>query len=164
VKNSWLCLHAVYADLMRRTPYLARTRGASLMTDILDSLKQAATGTAIPGAMGNPGDALLVLSGHDTNLSNISGMLGLSWKLPGYQPDDTPPGGALVFSLWHDSESGIFSVRTQYLAQSMKQMHEAAPLTLKTPPDITEVRLPGCREAACEWKAFQSVVEKAISQ
>jgi 4-phytase/acid phosphatase len=40
-----------------------------------------------------------MLCGHDTNLSNLSGMLGLSLKLPGYQPDDTPPGGALVFSL-----------------------------------------------------------------
>ena len=41
----------------------------------------------------------LLLAGHDTNLSNLSGMIGLSWKLAGYQPDDTPPGGALIFAL-----------------------------------------------------------------
>ncbi len=98
-----LSLHAVYADLMRRTPYLARARGSNLLDaraafDGTGGNRQAAS----QGALGRPGDALLVLSGHDTNLSNLSGMLGLSWNLPGYQPDDTPPGGALIFSLWRD--------------------------------------------------------------
>jgi hypothetical protein len=51
------------------------------------------------GAIGQQGSRVLVISGHDTNLSNMSGLLQLSWRLPGYQPDDTPPGGALVFSL-----------------------------------------------------------------
>src|SRR5450755_634837 len=55
-----------------------------------------ALGKRVPGALGRPGDALLILVGHDTNLSNLSGMLHLSWHLPGYQPDDTPPGGALI--------------------------------------------------------------------
>jgi 4-phytase/acid phosphatase len=90
-------LHAVYADLMRRTAYLARARGSNLLAHVLLSMEQAESGKTVPGALGRPGDALLILSGHDTNLSNLSGMLSLSWRLPSYQPDDTPPGGALVF-------------------------------------------------------------------
>jgi len=156
-------LHAIYADLMRRTPNLAQTRGSGLLADILASLKQAATGSLVPGAMGHPGDALLVLSGHDTNLSNLSGMLGLTWKLPTYQQDDTPPGGALVFSLWRES-NGQYTVHVQYIAQTLTQLREAAPLTLKAPPAAADVTVPGCPAPVCSWPVFQKVIEKAISQ
>ncbi len=148
-------LHAVYADLMRRTPYLAKARGGMLLTRILQALQEAASGKSQ--------DALLVISGHDTNLSNLSGMLGLSWQLPGYQPDDTPPGGALIFSLWRD-EKGAFSVRTQYLAQTMSQMHKAVPLTLSSPPAIANVQIPGCETASCNWATFQKAAERATSR
>ena len=156
-------LHAVYADLMRRTPYLARTRGSNLMAHILDSLQQAVTNKAVPGALGQTGDALLVLSGHDTNLANLSGMLGLKWKLPSYQADDTPPGGALVFSLWRES-NGTYSVYTQYIAQTMSQMREATSLNLEAPPAMNSVTVPGCAEVSCAWPNFRQVVEKSISR
>jgi hypothetical protein len=67
-------------------------------------MQQAATGKEVPGALDLLGTAVLIVSGHDTNLSNLSGMLGLSWRLPGYQPDDPPPGGALTFSLGQRSK------------------------------------------------------------
>ncbi len=134
-------IHTVYADLMRRTPYLAATRGANLIARILGALRDAAAGKSK--------DAMLVLAGHDTNLSNLSGMLGLTWRLPGYQPDDTPPGGALVFSLWRDGD-GPYTVRVRYVAQSMMQMHEAA----QGPPEFADV-------LECSLADFQKLVEKA---
>jgi hypothetical protein len=67
-------------------------------------MEQAATGKEVPGALDPLGTSVLIVSGHDTNLSNLSGMLGLSWRLPGYQPNDTLPGGALIFSLWQRSK------------------------------------------------------------
>jgi hypothetical protein len=67
-------------------------------------MQQAATGKEVPGALDPLGTAVLIVSGHDTNLSNLSGMLGLSWRLPAYQTDDTPPGRALIFSLWQRSK------------------------------------------------------------
>src|SRR5208283_5751766 len=124
---SVLELHRVYTDLMRRTPALARIHGSNLLAHVLCSMGQAVSGKPVSGALGNAGDALLVLTGHDTNLSNISGMLGLSWHLPGYQPDDTPPGGALIFSLWQQPGTAHYFVRTQYLAQTLQQMRSAAP-------------------------------------
>ncbi len=160
-----LSLHAVYADLMRRTPYLARARGSNLLDRVLRSMTQAALGKPVEGALGRPGDALLVLTGHDTNLSNLSGMLGLSWHLPGYQPDDTPPGGALIFSLWH-GDAGEDSVTVQYVAQSPDQMRNADRLTRAAPPVSQDVAIPGCKNASgasgCSWSSLKLALEKAI--
>jgi 4-phytase/acid phosphatase len=150
-------IHGVYADLMRRTPYLARSRGSNLLAHILRSLDQAASGKSTPGALGRPGDAVLLLSGHDTNLSNLSGMLGLTWKLDGYQQDDTPPGGALIFALWRDA-AGKYSVRLRYVAQSLDQMRQAQ----VTPPESQDVALPGCAAQGCPWEAAREAIEKAI--
>jgi 4-phytase/acid phosphatase len=158
-------LHAVYADLMRRTPYLARIRGANLLDHVLRSMQQAVTGEAVPGALDRPGNAVLIVAGHDTNLSNLSGMLGLSWRLPGYQPDDTPPGGALIFSLWKGANTGYF-VRGQYLAQTLEQMRSAAALSLAAPPAKQDVTVAGCESATvshgCSWSTFVKSLQRAM--
>ena len=159
-------LHAVYAELERRTSYLARAGGSNLMAHAVESMEQAATGKPIPGALGHPGDAILILSGHDTNLSNISGILGLTWHLPGYQPDDTPPGGALLLSLWQQPGSGKYFVRLQYLAQTLDQMRDATPLTLAAPPAEEQLVIPGCGEikqkADCSWQMFRGIVQHSV--
>jgi len=159
-------LHAVYADLTRRTPYLARARGSNLLDHILLSMEQAASGKALPGALGPPGTTLLILSGHDTNLSNLSGMLGLAWHLPGYQPDDTPPGGALIFSLWQQADTAQYFVRTQYLAPTLQQMRNTTPLTMAAPPAKEDVAVAGCESASvtlgCSWETFTKSLQKAI--
>jgi len=159
-------LHAAYDDLTRRTLYLARARGSNLLDHVLRSMEQAATGKAVPGALGRPGAAVLILSGHDTNLSNLSGMLGLSWHLPGYQPDDTPPGGALIFSLWQQPGTRQYFVRTQYLAQTLQQMRSAAPLTMAAPLAKEDVAVAGCELATgsigCSWETFAKTLQRAI--
>ncbi len=149
---------------MRRTPALARIHSSNLLAHVLCSMSQAVSGKPAPGALGNAGDALLVLSGHDTNLSNISGMLGLSWHLPGYQPDDTPPGGALIFSLWRDSASGEYFVKTKYLAQTLDQMRNEDPLTMASPPASQEVSIRGCEKSGCSWESFKQIVRQSIDR
>ena len=106
-----LAIHAVYTDVARRNSYIAQARGSNLLAHIVASLEQAAGDAPATAALGRPGDTVLFLSGHDTNQSNLSGLLGLSWQLPGYVPDDTPPGGALVVSLWRDTGSRELRVR-----------------------------------------------------
>jgi len=161
-------LHAAYADLMRRTSYLARARGSNLLYHVLQSMKQAAAGKATTGALDSPGNAVLILCGHDTKLSNLSGMLGLSWRLPGYQPDDTPPGGALVFSIWQRPGAADYFVRAQYLAQTLEQMKDATPLSLSAPPAEEDLSIPSCESAnassGCAWDIFAKVIERAIDQ
>jgi 4-phytase/acid phosphatase len=161
-----MSLHTAYADLARRTPYVGRAQASNLLSHMVKAIEQAVAGKPVRGALGKPGDRLLVVVGHDTNLSNISGMLGLSWLVPGYQRDDTPPGGALVFELWRRPADGEHTVRTYYMAQTLEQMRKALPLTLNSPPARAPVFVPGCSTAdegfACGWKAFQHTIDTAI--
>jgi 4-phytase/acid phosphatase len=159
-----LAIHTAYADLARRTPYLAQVQGSNLLRHILLSIEQAVSAKPVAGALGEPGSRLLVLAGHDTNISHLSGMLNLNWLIPGYQPNDTPPGGALVFRLWRNGAA--YSVETLYIAQTLDQMRSARPLSPASPPGIAKVFLPGCTPAAtridCSWEAFRRIVSQAI--
>jgi 4-phytase / acid phosphatase len=158
-------LHEAYAELARRTPYVARARGSNLLSHILNSLHQAASGKAGAGAIGKPGDVALIIAGHDTNLSNLAGMMGLSWLLAGYEPNDPAPGGALAFELWQDAAKQ-FRVRMFYMAQSLAQMNGAVPLTLSAAPLRAAIFVPGCSGPApdfeCKWEDFRRVARAAI--
>ena len=158
-------LHAAYADLARQTPYIARVQGSNLLSHVLRSMEQAVKGGSTTGPSWDVRDRLLMVVGHDTNISNIAGMLGISWLLNGYQPNDTPPGGALVFELWQEGD-GEVTVRTYFLAQSLEQMHKALALTLDSPPLKSPIFVPGCsradREMSCSWQAFERTLENAI--
>lgn len=159
-------LHTSYAELMRRTPYLARVRGSNLLSHVLRSLEQAATGKPVRGAIGAPENALLIISGHDTNIANLAGMLSLSWILPSYQQDDVPPGGALIFSLWHSLATGRNVVRLQFVAQTLDQMHGAVPLSLANPPARANLFIPGCSTSAeghaCDWASFRTMTAASL--
>ena len=157
-------LHAAYADLARQTPYVARLGGSNLLSHILRSMEQAASGSAVTGSLGKANDRVLIIVGHDTNISNLAGILGVHWLVDGYQPDDTPPGSALVFELWQQDAAEVVS--TYYLSQSLEQMRKALPLTLDVPPRKSPIFVPGCstadRKMSCSWKNFQHLVENAI--
>lgn len=155
-------LHTAEEDITGHTFYIARAQSSNLLFHLLKSMEQAAGGHSEAGALTRPSDRLLILVGHDTNIANISGALGLSWLIDGRR-DDTPPGGALVFELWKSSSGGAYSVRTYYTAQTLDQMRNATPLSLETPPERVPVFAPGCGRAdgSCAWEAFQQTVEAA---
>lgn len=151
-------LHTANADIERRTSYIAHTQSANMLARVLDSMQQAISQKPVAGALSKPSDRILILVGHDTNLTNISGALDLSWLIDGRR-DDTPPGGALVFEVWRE-RSGDYSLRTYYTAQTLDQMRNATPLSLATPPEREAVFVPGCSRAdgSCAWSTFQSAV------
>ena len=154
-------LHTASSDLGGRTRYIARVQASNMLAHVLDSMQQAVTQKPVIGALTSPSDRMLILVGHDTNLANIAGALDLSWLIDGRR-DDTPPGGALVFELWQQGTD--YSIRTYYMAQTIDQMRDAAPLSLAAPPDRAVVFVPGCSgdDAACGWTAFHSALEDAI--
>ena len=160
-----LKLHAAYADLARQTSYVARIQSSNLLSHVLHSMEQAVKDSSVPGSLGKIGDRVLIVVGHDTNISNIAGLLGISWLIDGYPPDDTPPGGALVFELWQQAK-GEMAVSTYYVAQSTDQMRKLAPLSLDSPPLKSPIFVPGCSTAdekmTCPWKAFEHTIESAI--
>jgi len=154
-----LQLHTAHEDISDRTSYIARGQSSNLLFHILLSMQQAVSAQPVAGAVGKPGDRLLILVGHDTNLAAIAGALNLNWLIDGRR-DDTPPGGALVFELWKTPGQEEYSVRTYYMAQTLDQMRNASLLSLQSPPERVPVFIPGCGHAdsSCGWEAFQQTV------
>jgi len=157
-----LQLHTAGEEISGRTGYIARAQSSNLLYHILQSMRQAASAQPIPGALSKPGDRLLVLVGHDTNLANIAGALGLNWLIDGRR-DDTPPGGALTFELWKAPGAEAYSVRAYYTAQTLDQMRNSTPLSLQSPPERVPVFIRGCGRAnsSCDWKEFQQTMQAA---
>jgi 4-phytase / acid phosphatase len=152
-------LHTANEDVTGRTGYIARVESSNLLFHILRSIEQAASAQPVSGALSKPGDRLLILVGHDTNIANISGALNLSWIVDGRR-DDTPPGGALSFELRKNRGTGAYSIRTYYTAQTLDQMRNSIALSLATPPERVPVFVPGCGQAdgSCAWDSFRKTL------
>ncbi len=137
-----LPLHNIASTVTRRTPYLASHNGALLAQAMLAKLRGHA--------------ALSVIAGHDTNLSNLAGILGVSWVLPG-QPDDTAPGTAMAIELWRTS-GGEHLVKLRVFYQPLEAMRTEAP----PPYGSVAVAMPGCGPEGCSLAAFVRQVENSL--
>ncbi len=96
----------------------------------------------------------------------LSGLLGLDWVVASHQPNDVPPGGALVFSLWKVSDDS-YSVRVQFVSQTLDQMHNATKVTLQNPPVIVDLFVPGCSTSLegypCAWTSFKDLTKRVLA-
>lgn len=129
-------LHVLAFDVVQRAPYIAQRQGSMLLGKITDALALAA---------GDP--RLTLLAGHDTNIANVAALLNANGQLPGYQANQTPPGGALTFEL-RRGRDGQLRVYASYLAQSLAQLREARPLSARVPPLKQALRIPACSSEA----------------
>jgi 4-phytase/acid phosphatase len=147
-------------DYNDRTPAFARTYASNLLDHIRSTMEQSATGKPVSGALGNPGDRLVILVGHDTDIATVSGALGIDWIADGRR-DDTPPGSALVFELWR-SQRGEF-VRVAFTTQTLEQMRNSELLSPSNPPAEAPVFVPGCGRAdgSCTWEDFSAAMRQA---
>jgi 4-phytase / acid phosphatase len=157
-------LHAAEEGFAHRTPAVARMYASPLLASIAKALEQSATGKQVADAPGKPGDRVLFLVGHDTNIASVAGALGLDWIIDGRR-DDTPPGGALVFELWRARASGRYSVRVHYTAQTLDQMRESQPLTAANPPSDAPVFVPACSrdDLSCNLEDFLGLLRASSS-
>jgi len=155
--SRFLGLHTAYFDLMHRTPALAKIEASNLLLHIERTLQQAVQQKAVAGAVGNPGDKLVVRVGHDTNLAGVSELLGLHWTLDG-RNDDTPPGAEFAFELWQASK-GAYSVQVTITMQTLLQMRNLSELTFVAPPAREVLPLPGCLSNShrCAWEDFARI-------
>jgi 4-phytase/acid phosphatase len=139
-------LHDMASDLTRRTPLLAAHNGALLAQQI------AALLTGAPNRVAAPDTAkLVVLAGHDTNLSNIAALLGVNWTLPG-QPDSTAPDTALAFEVWNDK--GQRSVRLRLFYQTLAQLRD---LSVVQEPQHRNLALPDCKKDCSAFDLTQKL-------
>ena len=163
--RSLIDLHTAASDFAQRTKPIAQMQASNLLDHIRLALEQSVTGRPVSGAPSAPADRALFLIGHDTNLTNIAGLLNLTWIVDGRR-DDTPPGGALIFELWKTRATGSYSVRTYYSTQTLEQMRSASRLTLDDPPQRVPIFLPGCSEQdfSCSWPAFSAALDRVIDR
>jgi 4-phytase/acid phosphatase len=130
-------------NLEKRTPFFAKTATSNLLAHILETLYQTASNVATPGALGSPGNRLVYISGHDSDLTGIGGLLGLHWTADG-DHDDTPPDSQIVFELWKRVGSGRYTIRIRYRAQTLDQLRDASVLTSANPPAEVLLTPTGC--------------------
>jgi 4-phytase / acid phosphatase len=133
-----LKLH-VLAKRLEHNQYAARAHSSNIMAHILQTSR------------------FVFISGHDTQLAELSGLLGLSWLIKGDQLNDTPPGSALIFEL-HERAGGQYFIRTVFTAQSLDAMRAGqgdAPLRVP-------VYVPGCPSLDCPFATFGRIVRGAI--
>jgi len=166
VLTQLLALHDLYFDLVGRTFYPAQVQGSNLASHLVATLRQGMTGQAVPGAIGPVGTRVVVVAGHDTNLANLGGLLGLSWWIQGSQANPVLPGSALVFELWHRPGPGGDRVRISYVSQTLEQMRAAEPLSLAHPPVVAPVFMARCGGTSptfdAPWADFEQVAREVI--
>lgn len=159
-------LQSVGFDLAEGTFYVAQEKASNLASHIGRTFEQAVKRAPVSGALGNLDSRLVVLAGHDTNLRNLAGLLGLSWWFDGTQRDPTLPGGALVFELRRNRDDGRYSVRTFYVAQTLDQIRKLEPLGLEHPPAVAPIFIPQCSGAAPGYdvpiERFQALLDRVI--
>ncbi len=160
-------LHNEAIDLMERTPYIARREGSALLMRVA----AAVTGGHSAG-LGIPDNAvrdatLVAYVGQDANIARLAQMLDLTWTQPGYQRNQVPPGGALLFEvrLGADKKQHVYAF---FVAQALEQMRRMAPLTLEAPPLKTPLRIRGCSANTpgfpCPIDEFASLVRNALDR
>lgn len=136
-------LYDVLLDLEYRTPYLARVQSSNLASHITRSMVQAATGSSLGGALGNPSSKVIMVAASNINIVGVASLFQLDWLASSYERDVSAPSGALVFELRQSQSTGAYYVRASYITQTMDQLRNQTPLT-QTPPAVAPVFIPGC--------------------
>jgi 4-phytase/acid phosphatase len=149
-------------NVEKRTTPFAKAASSNMLAHILETLDQAESNTATPGALGPPGTRLVYISGHDGDLAGIGGLLGLHWIADGNK-DETPPDSQIVFELWRRAGSGRWTIRIRYRAQTLDQLRNASILTTANPPAELLLTPTGCASPTnCSFKVFRKVASRRL--
>lgn len=149
-------IHAFHDWAWYYPPETAQLGGSQTLAVIADLLGQQESGK-LP---------FIFLASHDNLILNVAGMLGLSWRLDGYQPNQVPPGGAIAVERWTRPDRAGTFVRMVYYAQTIEQLHKNTPLTLENPPASQVLSLAQCldgSENACTWTKFQALTNRVVN-
>ena len=146
-----------YQDSLFTSPEVARNVAAPLVKYI-DKALVTEQGTA-------PKITLLV--GHDSNIASL--LMALDFKpyqLP-EQYERTPIGGKIVFERWRDGGGNRDLMKIEYVYQSTRQLRDAEPLTLDTPPQRVTLELKGCptdSDGFCPIDKFNALLNGAVKE
>lgn len=145
-------LRVLRQRLEDRNPYAARVSASNLAAHLLTTLSRT------------DGRRFIAFVCRDSKLAQLAGLLHLSWEMPGYQPDDTPPGSGLIFEL-HDADRTAGQktpfVQVFFVAQPLDAMRRATAASSVVPVLRVPVTIPGC-SASCPLDSFDSILKAAI--
>ena len=155
-------LRKIKYEYFERVPYIARRGSSNILAQIATVLTRGTdvdTGLKLQG----PPDARLTLYvGSDTQIAQISGMLGLTWRSTGYLADETPPTGGLMFERLVEP-SGARSTRISFITPTPDQLRGSAPLDAANPPSVTAVPIPECDAGGvCPLPKFGEILRAKI--
>lgn len=153
-------LHTLQFDLDHRTHAIARARASGLAVEIAGALEQGASGRKVPRVRAPSRARFVAYVGHDVNIANLGGLLGLEWLNESWQRNQTPPGGALVFELWRPADDGDPFVRAFFVTQTLAQLRGAEELGEENPPSRAPILVPGCG-FDCPLETFATVLRTA---
>ena len=142
-------LHVLAYDVNARNAYNPLVRGGTLLAHIVGMLDQKAGRDVLNVVTPDVKDKVLaILSGHDTQLGALGGILDAHWTPKGgIVPDDMPPGSALVFDLFRD-RSGEYGVRLRFAAMRLDQFRTNHRID-KDSIHMTNVTYAGCKAGGC---------------
>ena len=135
-------VHMNVFNAVNRAGAVAKNQGSMLAARILDALQGIGDEKAARARF-------VAFVGHDTNLANLGGLLGLSWHQPGYVSNQTPPGGALMFTLWRMPD-GSRRLGIQYVALSLDGLRAKTPEAAKGALLVTPVTWDYCLAARAD--------------
>lgn len=147
-------IHTLYFGEVQQKAIVGKIQGSNLGNQILLALQNQVQSS------GTSPTKLVIFSGHDSNIANVAGLLGLKWKLPDLPDNDTPPAGALVFELSSDASNNYF-VRVRYVHQTLTQLRTGVILSPANPPNWVDVEMPNCTPE-CKFSTFQQMMQAAV--
>lgn len=155
-------LHNGYNNLTRKDSSVSRHNGAVLVQDVAKAIE----GTPAFLGQNGKGARLTIVFGHDTTLENMAGIFKLDWALK-KQPDNTPPGGALIFEIYRDEKTAGEFVKVSMLYQTADQLRLALPfdgLAVPARIDLQPGTCPDQPGSSCTLKDFQSIIDTSVPE
>jgi 4-phytase/acid phosphatase len=138
--------HAEEFRLLARPRYVAKAN----MAGIAPLIVQGLTADKEP--------VVTMISGHDTNIASLGGLLDLHWKVPGLATDDPAPGGAIVLERLVDGRGQAY-VRALYRSQTVEQIRNLADPAVEV-PYVAVLPIAGCTARGvvglCTMQAFKA--------
>lgn len=132
-------VHVNILDAVNRAEHVALPKASQLTALMTSSLLGSDYGLAkIEPAIKVPAKAakVSVFVGHDANIAGVAQLLGLNWQLPGFAPNQIPPGSCLVLSLWQ--RDGRQCVTAEFVGLSLSAFHS----NIALPDSVNRVSLP----------------------
>lgn len=145
----------------------SRNAASELFVHLAATMQQAISGDSIHGLHSKPSDSMVYYAAHDINIYLIRRFLRLNWLTTSFNPNQSPPGGMLIFVLYSavNGAQKDFYVKAFFMSQSMRQQRQASPLSAADPASRVFAVIPGCAdgpELSCPFEDFKRLVLSEI--